>query len=266
MANLTPKEIKNLERLAKVVEGGDIAIFENILETEQKVEEALAEVDVKVEKAVAEVKAALPDMNAFAKSLRGNDGEVGATGPEGPIGPQGPEGKSIVGPQGPMGPQGKVGPMGPAGESIIGPAGKDADEAVIIDKIEKDLPQLGNAVRDALELLQGDERLDKSAIKGLDDWMKKQESRSTGGGAGIAGRDIFRDIDLSAQLNGVLTTFNIPVVWNIISVALTSYPYGALRKNIDYTWTPTSITFTSNIDPATQLAAGQQCILTVVTG
>jgi hypothetical protein len=59
--------------------------------------------------------------------------------------------------------------------------GKDADEETIIGKvlsqiklpeiasIEEDLPKMGKSVRDSLELLQDDERLDVSAIKGLKD-------------------------------------------------------------------------------------------------
>lgn len=84
---------------------------------------------------------------------------------------------------------GQDGAPGPQGEP--GPAGKDADitEAVDaavsavtplipkIEDIEKNLPKLGEPIRDALELLQGDERLDKSAIKGLDEEIKKISSR-----------------------------------------------------------------------------------------
>jgi len=52
--------------------------------------------------------------------------------------------------------------------------GKDADEEVIKDKVvntlESKLPQFGDKFRDGLELLNGDDRLDKSAIKGIDDY------------------------------------------------------------------------------------------------
>lgn len=41
-----------------------------------------------------------------------------------------------------------------------------------IEQIENDLPKLGTQIRDALELLQGDERLDISAIKG---WEKLRD-------------------------------------------------------------------------------------------
>jgi DNA-binding ferritin-like protein len=44
-----------------------------------------------------------------------------------------------------------------------------------IEDIENDLPKLGDKIRDALELLQDDERLDVSAIKGLEDLIKKVE-------------------------------------------------------------------------------------------
>lgn len=48
--------------------------------------------------------------------------------------------------------------------------GKDADpldEQAAIERIERDIPRLGEPIRDSLELLQGDERLDASAIKNL---------------------------------------------------------------------------------------------------
>lgn len=124
-------------------------------------------------------------------------------------------------------------------------------------------PDSAQQVRDKLESLEGDERLDKSAVKGLEEELEKLKKKPVA--VGITGRDLFGDIDLSSQLDGVTTTFNIHAVWSIISVDLSSFPH-ALRKNIDYTYTPTTITFTNQIDPATSLAAGQTCILTVVKG
>lgn len=68
--------------------------------------------------------------------------------------------------------------------------GKDADEQAIadrvlrevqspiIEKIEKNLPKLGEPIRDALELLAGDQRLDKSAIRGLDELLKKHNGQN----------------------------------------------------------------------------------------
>jgi len=46
-------------------------------------------------------------------------------------------------------------------------------QSPIIEKIEKNLPKLGEPIRDALELLAGDQRLDKSAIRGLDELLEE---------------------------------------------------------------------------------------------
>lgn len=121
-------------------------------------------------------------------------------------------------------------------------------------------------IRNKLEVLNGDERLEMSAIKGLEEILAsiRKESRTSGIGGAIVGRNVFQDVDLSARLDGSTKTFGIPAVWNIISVHLSSFPH-ALRKNVDFTYTPESITFTSEIDAATSLAAGQTCVLTVVT-
>ena len=121
-------------------------------------------------------------------------------------------------------------------------------------------------VRDKLESLEGEERLSVNAIKGLDELLKKYlaSNKQTVGFGGIANRDFIKDLDISSQLDGVTTTFSIPAVYNIISVHLSSFPH-ALRKNVDFTYTSTTITFTSEIDPSVTLATGQTCVLTVVT-
>lgn len=271
---LTPKQIKNLERLAKVVDEGNIGVLENLLETEEKmekmeeeVEQRIEKLEQKFEKVVEEVKASAPDMKLMMEQIRGKDGKDGQSivGPQGPRGPQGPAGRTPR--------DGRDGRDGKDGQSIVGPpgpAGKDADEVAIQDRIEKNLPSLGGAVRDGLELLPEGEKLKIDAIqdlrKELDEVKKRQSQINVGGISQAAARDLVKDIDLSSQLDGVTKTFNIQGVWNVISVSLDSFPYGALRKNIDFTWTPTSVTFTSTIDAATQLASGQKCILTVIQG
>lgn len=75
--------------------------------------------------------------------------------------------------------------------------GKDADEELVVDRTTErvkeelfipttedllnDVPVLATRIRDALELLQEDERLDASAIKGLEslfkDWMKDVDGK-----------------------------------------------------------------------------------------
>lgn len=129
-------------------------------------------------------------------------------------------------------------------------------------------PDTADDIRNKLELLTGRDRLNVSAIDGLTELFAEFDKK-IGGVRGsfasaLTGRDLFNDIDLSPQLDGVTTTFQIHAVYNIISVHLSSFPH-ALRKNIDFTYTPTTISFDpAQIDPSTSLAQGQTAVLTVV--
>lgn len=124
-------------------------------------------------------------------------------------------------------------------------------------------------VRNILEIeTVEEEKLSISAIGFLRqelDELKSLVKSGSGGGfqGGIIGKNLITDIDISAQLDGVTKTFNIPAIYNIISVHLSSFPH-ALRKTIDFTYTQTSITFTSEINADSSLATGQTCVLTVV--
>lgn len=92
--------------------------------------------------------------------IQGEKGEVGPEGPQGPIGPIGPPGKDGV--------PGKDGSPGADGrDGADGAPGTPADEEVILTNLENKLPALGARVRDGLELLKDEERLDASAIKNL---------------------------------------------------------------------------------------------------
>lgn len=182
-------------------------------------------------------------INTRLEEVRGTDGKDGVKGEKGDKGDNGKDGKSIVG--------------------SVGPTGKDGVDGS---------PDMAEDIVNKLLLLPDGEKLPISAIEGLREALDEIDKRITyarsaagGSNASVSGRDIFTDIDLSAQLDGVKTTFDIPAVYNIVSVVTSSFPT-ALRKKIDFSYTPTSITFLGTIDPATQLQQGQQCILTVVTG
>jgi len=54
-----------------------------------------------------------------------------------------------------------------------GDDGEAADEALIQQRIEQNLPQLGTTFRDGLELLQNEERLDAKAIKNLPEFTQE---------------------------------------------------------------------------------------------
>ncbi len=91
--------------------------------------------------------------------------------------------------------------------------GKDADEEAIVKKIEADLPKLGEPVRDSLELLQGENRLDKKAVKGIEELEKKIEevaSRPTRNITGMKKIPIVKRVNLTSQVDGSTRTFTLP--------------------------------------------------------
>lgn len=144
-------------------------------------------------------------------------------------------------------------------------------EQPIVTEVVKEvaIAENGEQIVNRINALPTDDdnlKIDISHVKGWKDYERDITNLKNRPMGAIVGRDVIKDYDLSSRLDGVTKTFNIPAVWNIVSVSLSSYPYGSLRKGIDYTWTPTSITFTSEIDAATQLASGQKCILVIVSG
>lgn len=133
-----------------------------------------------------------------------------------------------------------------------------------VEAIEKDLPKLGEPIRDSLELLEGDERLEIQAIKDLReelDELKKQINKrfAVGGGGGV-GMHNTTYYDLSSRLNGSTKTFSLPAMYKVIAVLNTSVPT-VFRPTTDFTWTPTSITFTDEITASASLAYGQTIII-----
>ena len=135
--------------------------------------------------------------------------------------------------------------------------GKDADEEVVaekvrdmieipqIEEIKDDLPKMGDEIRDGLELLQGDERLDVSAIKGLGDRLnefggKLPKPQYVGGNP----RPTFVDEEeLNGTINGVnkvFTTNNIPSPATSLTIVIGT---GTMVSGEDYTLSGQTVTF-----------------------
>jgi len=101
--------------------------------------------------------------------------------------------------------------------------GEDADEELILDRLverihipkieelESNIPKLGVPIRDSLELLQGNERLDASAVKGLEELIKKLSPgrQNFGGAAGSIRTRYVDDETPSGSVNGVNKVFTI---------------------------------------------------------
>jgi hypothetical protein len=124
--------------------------------------------------------------------------------------------------------------------------GKDGRDGASIkgDKGERGSsgsPDTPGQVRDKLETLQGDDRLDKSAIKGLEELLNKKTVVMGGGG-----RNRVFLYDATSQTNGDLKTFSIPLNFGVIGVWSSSFP-NALRPIVDYTEGNKTITLTSQL-------------------
>jgi len=139
--------------------------------------------------------------------------------------------------------------------------GKDADEEKIFSTLQARLPtpeqianevvSNGEKVRDSLELLKGNERLDKTAIKGLDELekeIKEIKSRPRGGGVSALGvrqafKYIFHTEAPVGAINGVNTTYTVSNdIWAIMSFTLNGESVAELPN---YTFSRKTITFSS---------------------
>jgi len=173
-----------------------------------------------------------------AKIARIKEGTDGKDGKDGRDGKDGKDGKSI---QGPKGDRGERGPQGIPGFAVFGAKGKDGKDGS---------PDTPEQVRDKLETLQADERLDKSAIKGLEDEIKalrKELATKTSGGV----RRVFQPYvdDFSSQTNGSLKIFTLsrePLKTNTILVWGSDFPI-ILRPNTDFTVSGKTLTLTSAV-------------------
>ena len=116
-----------------------------------------------------------------------------------------------------------------------------------IKELGQDLPQMGEGVRDALELLQGKERLEMSAINGLEDLLKKLDEKKLGGGGGFSyaamKRHFVEEEEPSGTVNGTNKDFTIAKAPNPIN-SLKVYVNGQrMTTTEDYTFAGITISF-----------------------
>lgn len=122
-------------------------------------------------------------------------------------------------------------------------------------------PDSPEQVRDKLETLQGEERLDASAIKNLPEMIKAVETPRAIFGPG---KTKIVKINLSSLLNGSTKTFFLGTHYGIVDVNSSSAPFGAFIEGTDYNESGKNIVFTSNVDESISLASGQSLIVKVL--
>lgn len=208
MSKITPKDIAVIKLAEKEGSDADLLLLDEITRIEERLEE----------------------LKTLAKGERGEKGDPGRDGVDGRDGEDGRNGRDgkdgIDGQDGKDGEDGEQGLPGP-----IGQVGRDGS------------PDSPEQVRDKLENLQGDERLDKSAIKGLEDALKKREGSTY---SVFGARLSVHTYDLTPQCNGVLKTFSVPTNFGIVGLFSTQFPV-IYRPLIDYTTGNKTITLTSEV-------------------
>ena len=134
-----------------------------------------------------------------------------------------------------------------------------------IRAVEAKIPVLpiGEDYRNALEALQGDDRLKMEAISGLSEVLDKLEKNVAAAQTRVvAGPSVnaIQYADLSSQCDGVTKTFEVPRHRFYISLSSTSFP-GVYRPITDFTTANRTLTLTDQV-PAPD--AGQTLIFVYV--
>lgn len=192
----------------------------------EKIDEAMSELREEVDEKINKSQENLPDLNKVLESVKGKDGDNGkdseVPGPEGDKGDKGERGEN-----GKDGIDGKDGLNGLDGrDGTDGKDGKDGKDGS---------PDTAEQVRNKLETLRDDERLDKDAIKGLKELLeeirKLASTRVVGGGGRVPRYERF-----SFAANGVATTFTLPHIPAGKGLAIWVYYNGQwLQPTVGYT-------------------------------
>lgn len=146
--------------------------------------------------------------------------------------------------------------------------GEDADEDAVAEKVVKmikiptieelanSIPTLGMQIRDALELLQGSDRLNISAIDGLSDIIeelrKAAKNKSSVGGINY-GAMMLHEVDGEVPVNsGDDINFSISKIPSP-ATSIKLFRNGFRQKiGVDYTYSNKILTLTTQLDPANE--------------
>lgn len=261
--NLTAEQTEELEKISEVIKDGDISIAQYVLGLEKKFEERVEEIregfKSEIEKAIEEI----PDVDTILSSIRGKDGEKPVAGIDYPIpkdGVNGTDGKNFI-------------PNEADKKEIAGMVKIPIVEKIVIEKTEvvvekpienniiKEVAITDNPtqIREKLESLKDDERLDKSAIKGLDEEidsvLKKVSniaSSASGGVTNLRIRQAFKYLLHTEQpaglIDGANTTYRVQnEIFAILSMAINGEIIAQLPN---YTISGKIITFASALPAA----------------
>ena len=121
-----------------------------------------------------------------------------------------------------------------------------------VEQVAFNLPKVGKSIRDSLELLQGDERLDKSAIKGLEDEFKGVREALSAGVTNMRIQQAFKYILKTEAPVGLINGSNTVYTVNsdIFAVFSMSINGETIAQLPNYTIAGKNITFSSALPSA----------------
>lgn len=184
------------------------------------------------------------ELSQEVRSIKVKDGDSGEQGERGEVGGRGKDGRDGV--------DGKSGKDGRDGISKDGVDGKDGLRGLLGARGMDGSPDEPEIIREKLETLKGEDRLDASAIKNL------PVERILGRSVGAGGSEI-KSTDLSSQLDGSTKDFTVPANKRFNSLMGTQFPI-VFRPDVDFTGSgTTTLTLTSEVSAPEK---GQTLILT----
>lgn len=228
---LNEKQQKKVDKLSLHLEDKDVALHQEIVE----INDHLEAIHENLEKIAEKEPMEMPEIHKIkidgfdAIQIKGDKGDTGEKGEQGERGLDGKDGKNGL--DGLNGIDGKDGVDGKNGEN-----GKDGSPDTAEDIVKK------------LETLDGDDRLDKSAIKGLDEEFKRIEKIKSASGGVRRVYQPYRD-KFTSQTDGVTKTFYLsrePLQTNTIMVFGTDFPI-ILDPDTDFTVAGKALTLTSAV-------------------
>src|SRR3990167_991913 len=255
---MSNKPTKQQDLIAIAEKGGNDAallLLDKIHDLEDRFETHTKEMGEAFNRAIDQIKENVPDLNKVLESIKGKDGKDSEIA--------GPKGDSIKGDPGidyVLTEKDKI--EIPVVEKVI------IEKPTITEKITNEIKEIAIAenaeqVRDKLETLKGNERLDKDAIKGLDEEFEKVKKTIGGRSVNVfGGRNGGSYYDISSSLNGSTKTFWIPTNMGVIAVLGSSAPF-IFRPTTDWTESGHNIVFDAAIDATNALAAGQTVVILI---
>jgi len=124
----------------------------------------------------------------------------------------------------------------------------------VIIPLKEELPKMGEPIRDALEALEGDERLDWTAIKGLEDLIRRLKSNTVmGGGISMGGLNLHFIDDEEPTNSGDDLNFTINHPPSPVSSLKVFRNGQRLKLTEDFTFTGQTITLLTALGATEQI-------------